>query len=104
MSTVRYEILLPLRYNDGTPVEQEKFMITRRELLTRFEGLTMEPQGFRGIWIYEGIEYEDELIRFVLDVEDTPETEAFFREYKKVLKERFKQLDIWMTIHPISIL
>jgi len=47
-------------------------MITRRELLTRFEGLTMEPQGFRGIWIDEGVEYEDELIRFVLDVEDTP--------------------------------
>ena len=63
----------------------------------------MEPQGFRGIWIYEGVEYEDELIRFVLDVEDTPETEAFFREYKEVLKERFKQLDIWMTLHPIRI-
>jgi len=64
----------------------------------------MEPQGFRGIWIHEDIEYEDELIRFVLDVEDTPETEAFFREYKEVLKERFKQLDIWMTLHPIRIL
>jgi len=64
----------------------------------------MEPQGFRGIWIYKGIEYEDELIRFVLDVEDTPETEAFFRKYKEVLKERFKQLDIWITLHPIRIL
>ncbi|MBC8235682.1 hypothetical protein H8E77_39550 [bacterium] len=64
----------------------------------------MEPQGFRGIWIDEGVEYEDELIRFVLDVEDTPETEEFFRDFKEVLKERFKQLDIWMTIHPIRIL
>ncbi|MBM3240508.1 hypothetical protein FJZ31_29850 [Candidatus Poribacteria bacterium] len=63
----------------------------------------MEPQGFRGIWIYEGVEYEDELIRFVLDVEDTPETEAFFREYKELLKERCKQLDLWMTLHPIRI-
>jgi len=33
MSTVRYEILLPLRYNDGTPVEQEKFIITFNSLV-----------------------------------------------------------------------
>jgi hypothetical protein len=29
----RYEILLPLKYNDGTPVELEKFQATRRELV-----------------------------------------------------------------------
>ena len=29
----RYEILLPLKYNDGTPVEPEKFQATRRELV-----------------------------------------------------------------------
>jgi len=29
----RYEILLPLNYNDGTPIEPEKFQETRRELV-----------------------------------------------------------------------
>jgi len=40
----RYEILLPLKYNDGTPVEPEKFQQTRRELVERFGALTMEVQ------------------------------------------------------------
>lgn len=29
----RYEILLPLNYNDGTPIEPGKFQETRRELV-----------------------------------------------------------------------
>jgi hypothetical protein len=28
----RYEILLPIRYNDGTPVEPDKFFQTQEEL------------------------------------------------------------------------
>ena len=32
----RYEILLPLKYNDGTPVEPEKFQATRRKLVGQF--------------------------------------------------------------------
>lgn len=36
MPSERYEILLPLKYNDGTPVEPEKFQQARRELVQRF--------------------------------------------------------------------
>jgi hypothetical protein len=54
MSMVRYEILLPLKYNDGTPIEDEKLRITRRELVKRFGGITVEPRGFLGIWVYQG--------------------------------------------------
>lgn len=38
----RYEILLPLKHNDGTRIEAEKFQQTRRELVSRFGALTME--------------------------------------------------------------
>jgi len=31
MSFRRYEILLPTRYNDGTPVEPEKFLLVNTE-------------------------------------------------------------------------
>lgn len=30
----RYEILLPLTYNDGSEIEKEKFELTNEELLT----------------------------------------------------------------------
>lgn len=50
----RYEILLPLRYNDGTPVESEKFQQTKEELLERFQGLTIDPGTIRGLRVYQG--------------------------------------------------
>ena len=47
MPIKRYEILLPLRYNDGSPVEPEKFEQTRHELIDRFHGATFDPQPVR---------------------------------------------------------
>lgn len=44
MPSERYEILLPLKYNDGSSVEPEKFQQTRRELVQKFGALTMEVQ------------------------------------------------------------
>ena len=74
MPFIRYEILLPLKYNDGTPIEPEKFQQTKEELLERFQGLTIDPGTIQGHWVYQGEQFEDELIRLVVDVEDTPET------------------------------
>ena len=44
MPLERYEILLPLKYNDGTPIEPEKFQQTRKELVEKFGAITVEPQ------------------------------------------------------------
>ena len=43
----RYEILLPLKYNDGTAVEPEKFQATRRELVGQFGALTIVAYPIR---------------------------------------------------------
>lgn len=100
----RYEILLPLKYNDGTPVEPEKFQETRRELVAQFGALTMDAPPVSGLWISGGREYRDELIRFVVDAEATPDTDAFFRDFKERLKDRFRQVEIWITAYPIRLL
>jgi hypothetical protein len=100
----RYEILLPLQYNDGTPVEPEKFQETRRELVRRFGALTMDAPPASGLWMSGGREYTDELIRFVVDTEATPDTDEFFRDFKERLKERFRQIEIWITAYPIRML
>jgi hypothetical protein len=47
--------------------------------------------------------YEDESLRIRVDSAD-PEAVAFLRHYKRALKERFKQLDIWITAHEIEII
>lgn len=100
----RYEILLPLKYNDDTAVEPERFQETRRELVERFGALTMDAPPVSGLWVSGGHEYDDELIRFVVDTEATPDTDEFFRLFKERLKDRFRQVEIWITAYPIRLL
>jgi len=100
----RYEILLPLLYNDSTPVEKEKFLRTNEELVEQFGATTTDSARIVGRWIYQNQLYEDRLIRITIDVADTADTESFFRTFKETLKERFKQLDIWIAGHQIDII
>ena len=51
-----------------------------------------------------GREYQDELIRFVVDAEVSADTDEFFRTFKEQLKDRFQQIDIWITASPIRVL
>jgi hypothetical protein len=37
-------------------------------------------------------------------VPDLPEHRAFFREFKEKLKGRFRQLEIWITSHPLDVI
>ncbi|GFP32849.1 hypothetical protein HKBW3S42_01156 [Candidatus Hakubella thermalkaliphila] len=101
MPLERYELLLPLTYNNGSPIEPEKFQQTRRELVEKFGAVTVEPQSVHGIWTHGSKEYSDELIRLI-DIETTSETEKFFKELKERLKIRFQQIEIWITAHPIG--
>jgi hypothetical protein len=100
----RFEILLPLRFNDGQPVPRELLAQTIAELEDRFGAATWETQTLRGSWRHEETTYQDELVRIFVDTRDTPETRQFFALLKEQLKIRFQQLDIWLTAHPIEVL
>ena len=103
MQKRRYEILLPLKYNDGRTVGPETFEQTREDLVTHFGGLTLLPDSVRGIWIREGTRYEDDLLRFVVDVEDSEENRHFFVSWKTTLLARFQQIEIYITSHLIEV-
>lgn len=38
------------------------------------------------------------------DVPPSPEHDRFFQDFKEMLKERFQQLEIWVTSHDIRVL
>jgi hypothetical protein len=103
MSFRRYEIILPTRYNDGGAVEREKFLATNGELALQFGAVSFLPETLRGVWIHEGQRFEEDNIRLFVDVEETPESAAFFRHFKTTLKERFRQIDIWIVSYEIQI-
>jgi hypothetical protein len=50
----RYEILLPLRFNDGQPVPDDLVADTLLELEQKFGAVSSETQTIRGLWRHEG--------------------------------------------------
>ena len=100
----RFEILLPLRFNDGQPVPDELVGQTIQELRQQFGAISAETQVIRGHWQYQTEIFRDELVRVFVDVADTADNRAFFVAYKEQLKARFQQLDIWMTTYLIEVI
>ena len=100
----RFEVLLPLRLNDGTPTPDAAVADTLIELEEQFGAVSCETQTIRGRWRSDGETYRDDLIRVFVDVPDSPESRQFFVAYKEQLKARFQQIDIWMTTYLIEIL
>jgi hypothetical protein len=100
---IRFEILLPLFYNDGRPVEPAKFLATDDELVKEFGATSTDRVVVRGQWMYQSTVYSDQLIRVRVDVEDAPGNWDAMRRFKEVLKQRFDQMDIWITAHRIEI-
>ena len=100
----RYEILLPLQFNDGQSVPETLLWETVEELESHFHALSWETQVVRGIWQHEGTVFRDNHTRLVLDVDDSPENRDFFVALKARLKGRFQQLDIWIISHVIDVI
>lgn len=99
----RYEILLPLKFNDGRPIPDELIGTTLLELRTRFGAISLETQTIHGTWSYLGEDFRDDLVRVFVDVQNESSARGFFEQFKEELKQRFQQLDIWITTYPIDV-
>jgi hypothetical protein len=56
----RFEILLPLLFNDGKPVPDGLIADTLAELEQRFGSVSSETQTIHGRWHHEGRAYRDD--------------------------------------------
>jgi hypothetical protein len=99
----RFEILLPLRFNDGRQVSADLIADSLKDLRQRF-GESCETQITQGTWKHEGNVYRDDLVRMYVDVPDLPENREFFAQLKERLKSHFEQIDIWITTYPVELL
>ena len=100
----RFEILLPLRFNDEQSVPDDLIADILSQLERRFGAVSTETQTIHGLWANEGHLYRDELIRVFVDTPDTLDARQFFLDFKEMLKTTLKQIDIWVTTYPIEVL
>ena len=96
----RFEIHIPLRYNDGAVIEQAKLDQTQAELYERFGGMTVEGP-VKGWWVDEGRLYEDDQMLFIVDTDDGEP--AFWERYSAELRERFEQEAMYVVSYPIHV-
>ena len=102
----RYEIYVPLKYNDGTEIEAEKIKQIRTELIAAFGAITVSSQSapYQGTWKYGGVDFIDDIIKFEIIAGADKKTEAYFRRFKRRLKRLLKQIDILITAQNIRTL
>ncbi len=100
----RYEVLLPVRSNDGARIPKALLAQTIHELEERFGAVSCETQVIHGRWRSGALTFRDDLIRVFVDVEQDAEVRKFFREFKERVKTRFQQEEIWLIHYAIELM
>lgn len=99
----RFEILLPLQFNDGRDVPSDWMAEAVLEIVERFDAASYETQKVEGHWRYQGVLYRDNLVKIVIDTADSEENREWMREFKKRWKAKLEQLDLWLVSYTIDI-
>ena len=89
----RFEVLLPLQFNDGRDVPPEWLADAVLEIVDHFGAASYETQKVEGHWRHGGVLYRDNLVRVVVDVPDSTSNRKWMREFKRRWKDRLEQLE-----------
>jgi hypothetical protein len=99
----RFEVLLPLQFNDGRDVPPGWLADAVLEAVDHFGAASYETQKLEGHWRQGGVLYRDNLVRLVVDVPDTISSREWMRDFKHRWMTRLEQLELWMVSYRIEI-
>jgi hypothetical protein len=99
----RFEVLLPLQYNDGREVPPEWLAEAVLEIVGHFGAASYETQKVEGHWRHEGVLYRDNLVRIVVDVPDSAKHRQWMRQFKERWKIRLEQLELWVVSYGVEV-
>jgi hypothetical protein len=99
----RFEVLLPLRFNDGRSIPAEWVAEAVLEIVDHFGAASYETQKVEGHWRHGGILYRDDLVRVVVDVPDSARNRQWMKQFKDRWKVRLEQLELWVVSYRIEV-
>ncbi len=99
----RYEVLLPLQFNNGIDVPAEWLAEAVLEITDHFGAASYETQKVEGHWRHGGVAYRDNLVKIVVDVPDSQVQRRWMLAFKKRWKAKLEQLELWMISYRIDI-
>lgn len=99
----RFEVMLPLQFNDGREVPSEWLAEAVLEVVDHFGAASYETQKVEGHWRHSGVLYRDNLVRIVVDVPDSVTHRRWMRAFKGRWKERLEQVELWVVSYRIEV-
>jgi hypothetical protein len=107
MPKYRFEVLVPLFYNDGTPVESEHIDQVISDLIEQFGAYRCQPAApYEGAWTDVQPEqaptvYRDRLLMLTVDTDRDESIVQWFADFKLRLAEMLRQLEIYLAVTEI---
>ena len=99
----RFEVLLPLQFNDGRDVPPNWLAEAVLEIVEKFDAASYETQKVEGHWRHQGVLYRDNLVKIVIDAPDEEANREWMREYKARWKQKLEQLELWLVSYTIDV-
>ncbi len=99
----RYEVLLPVRFNNGEDVPEEMLGEAVNEVVRQFSAVSFYKGAVEGHWRHDETLFRDDLALVVVDVPDTTKNRKWMKAFKERWKQQLDQLEIWMVSYPIEI-
>lgn len=99
----RFEVLLPLQFNDGSDVPPELLAEAVLEIVDHFGAVTYETQKVEGHWRHGGVLIRDNLVKLIVDAPDRVNNKRWMKEYKQRWRSRLEQVELWMVSYSVEV-
>ncbi len=99
-----FDIFVPLKHNDGSPVEPRRFRELQVRLVEYFNGCTFFPQPNQGLWRLGDVTYRDEIVIYRVVTAKVRPARRFLKQLKEELKRVFKQEEIFIVERDVRVL
>ncbi len=99
----RFEVLLPLQFNDGSDVPAELLAEAVLEIVDHFGAASYETQKVEGHWRHGGVLIRDNLVKLIVDAPDLASNRRWMKQYKDRWRARLEQVELWMVSYAVEV-
>ena len=99
----RFEVLLPLQFNDGSDVPAELLAEAVLEIVDHFGAASYETQKVEGHWRHGGVIVRDNLVKIVIDTPDLGSSRRWMKEFKERWRSQLEQVELWMVSYGVDV-
>jgi hypothetical protein len=99
----RFEVLLPLQFNDGSDVPAELLAEAVLEIVDHLGAASYETQKVEGHWRHGGVIVRDNLVKIVIETPDSPSNRRWMKQYKDRWRSKLEQLELWMVSYAVEV-